>query len=89
MNNRWAELAILATSRAAMGAQFQVVGALGPLLIVAPATAGLAIGTTRVSWITHTSAGRTMGTRPSDGSRTGSRPRMLASSGKLLSTVHE
>ncbi|BDG70332.1 hypothetical protein Rmf_02610 [Roseomonas fluvialis] len=31
--NRWAELAILAASRAAMGAQFQVVGALGPLLI--------------------------------------------------------
>jgi predicted MFS family arabinose efflux permease len=31
--NRWAELGILAASRAAMGAQFQVVGALGPLLI--------------------------------------------------------
>ncbi|MBR0683887.1 MFS transporter [Roseomonas eburnea] len=31
--NRWAELGILAAARAAMGAQFQVVGALGPLLI--------------------------------------------------------
>lgn len=31
--SRWAELGILAASRAAMGAQFQVVGALGPLLI--------------------------------------------------------
>ena len=31
--SRWAELGILGASRAAMGAQFQVVGALGPLLI--------------------------------------------------------
>jgi predicted MFS family arabinose efflux permease len=31
--NRWTELAILSAARAAMGAQFQVVGALGPLLI--------------------------------------------------------
>ena len=31
--NRWAELGILAAARVAMGVQFQVVGALGPLLI--------------------------------------------------------
>lgn len=45
MNNRWAELAILATSRAAMGAQFQVVGALGPLLIGALAADWAQLGT--------------------------------------------
>ncbi|WP_198377717.1 CynX/NimT family MFS transporter [Neoroseomonas rubea] len=33
MRSRWFDLLVLAASRAAMGAQFQVVGALGPLLI--------------------------------------------------------
>ena len=45
MSNRWAELAILAASRAAMGAQFQVVGALGPLLIGSLAADGAQLGT--------------------------------------------
>lgn len=45
MTNRWAELAILAASRAAMGAQFQVVGALGPLLIGALAADWAQLGT--------------------------------------------
>lgn len=45
MTNRWAELGILAASRAAMGAQFQVVGALGPLLIGALAADWAQLGT--------------------------------------------
>ncbi|MEO3475055.1 MFS transporter [Roseomonas sp. CAU 1739] len=45
MRNRWAELAILAASRAAMGAQFQVVGALGPLLIGSLAADWAQLGT--------------------------------------------
>ncbi|HWT08564.1 MAG TPA: MFS transporter [Roseomonas sp.] len=45
MTNRWAELGILAGSRAAMGAQFQVVGALGPLLIGALAADWAQLGT--------------------------------------------
>ena len=45
MRNRWTELAILAASRAAMGAQFQVVGALGPLLIGSLAADWAQLGT--------------------------------------------
>lgn len=45
MTNRWAELAILAAARVAMGAQFQVVGALGPLLIGALAADWAQLGT--------------------------------------------
>ncbi|GGJ19633.1 MFS transporter [Neoroseomonas lacus] len=45
MTNRWAELAILAAARVAMGAQFQVVGALGPLLIGSLAADWAQLGT--------------------------------------------
>ena len=45
MTNRWTELAILAAARIAMGAQFQVVGALGPLLIGALAADWAQLGT--------------------------------------------